>query len=98
MNIVAKSGINVLTPEGDLTILETAKFTEALLALHEKKGPIELNLSQVQRMDSSAIRLVVAACRGEWMGITGTTPAIRDTFRTVGCESRAVFVQSGAEA
>ena len=61
MNIVAKSGINVLIPEGDLTILETAEFREALLALQEKEGPIELDLAQVHRRDSSAVRLVVAA-------------------------------------
>ncbi len=61
MNCVAKSGINVHIPEGDLTILETAEFREALLALQEKEGPIELDLAQVHRMDSSAVRLVVAA-------------------------------------
>ncbi len=61
MNIVAKPGINVLIPEGELTMLETAEFREALLALHEKEGPIELDLAQVQRRESSAVRLVVAA-------------------------------------
>ncbi len=61
MDVVTRGGSRVLSPKEDLTIFKTAEFREALLALQEKEGPIELDLAQVQRMDSSAVRLVVAA-------------------------------------
>ena len=61
MDVVTRGGSRVLSPKEDLTIFKTAEFREALLALHEKEGPIELDLAQVHRRDSSAVRLVVAA-------------------------------------
>ncbi len=61
MDVVTRGGSLVLSHKGDLTIFEAAEFREALLVLHEKEGPIELDLAQVHRMDSSAVRLVVAA-------------------------------------
>ncbi len=61
MEVVTRGGSRVLSPKGDLTIFEAAEFREALLVLHEKGGPGELDLAQVHRMDSSAVRLVVAA-------------------------------------
>ncbi len=61
MDVVTRGGSRVLSPKEDLTIFKTAEFREALLALHEKEGPIELDLAQVHRRDSSAVRLVMAA-------------------------------------
>jgi len=66
VDVVTRGGSRVLSPKEDLTIFKTAEFREALLALHDKEGPIELDLAQVHRRDSSAVRLVMAAipCRG----------------------------------
>ncbi len=78
MDVVTRGGSRVLSPKGDLTIFEAAEFREALLVLHEKEGPVELDLSQVQRMDSSGVQLVVVACRGGRVRITGMASAIRN--------------------
>jgi len=61
VDVVTRGGSRVLSPKEDLTIFKTAEFREALLALHEKEGLIELDLAQVHRRDSSAVRLVMAA-------------------------------------
>ncbi len=97
MDVVTRGGSRVLSPKGDLTIFEAAEFREALLVLHEKEGPIELDLSQVQRMDSSGVQLVVAACRRGRLGITGMTPAIPNKFQAVGCEPLIHFAQGEAD-
>jgi len=98
VDVVTRGGSLVLSPKGDLTIFEAVEFREALLVLHEKEGPVELDLSQVKRMDSSGVQLVVAACRGGWVRITGMTPAIRTKFQTVGCEPLIHYVRGSSEA
>jgi len=42
MDVVARGGSRVLSPKGDLTILEAAEFREALLVQHEKGGRASL--------------------------------------------------------
>ena len=98
MEVVTRGGSRVLSPKGDLTIFEAAEFREALLVLHEKEGPVELDLSQVHRMDSSGVQLVVAACREGRVRITGMAPAIRNMFQTVGCERLIHFARGSSEA
>jgi len=62
MTIQEQNGRAVLQPEGELTIVEAAEFREAFLALSAKPGQLELNLANIERVDSSSVQLVVAAC------------------------------------
>ena len=71
MNIQTRAGINVLLPEGDLTIFEAAEFREGLIALHQQEDPIELDLSDVERMDSSGVQLIMAGVKSGRITIAG---------------------------
>lgn len=75
---------NVLKPKGDLTIFEAGKFHEELVQLNKREGPLELNLSEVGRLDSSCIQLIVAATRGGRLRVTGYSQVIRDKFEHIG--------------
>ena len=86
MNIQTRAGINVLLPEGDLTIFEAAEFRERLVALHQQEDPIELDLSEVERMDSSGVQLIIAAVKSGRITIAGLTESIQDKFKKIGCE------------
>ena len=86
MNIQTRAGINVLIPEGDLTIFEAAEFRERLMALHQQDDPIELDLSDVERMDSSGVQLMIAGVKSGRMSITGLTESIQEKFKKIGCE------------
>lgn len=48
-------------PAGDLTIFEAAEFKKSLLAVLANEGLVCLDLSQVMRVDMSAIQLMWAA-------------------------------------
>ena len=86
MNIQTRAGINVLLPEGDLTIFEATEFRENLVALHQQEDPIELDLSDVERMDSSGVQLIIAGIKSGRMTIAGLTESMRDKFKKIGCE------------
>ncbi len=75
---------STMKPLGDLTIFEAAQFHSDLLMLHEQDGPVELDLTEVDRMDSSCIQLMVAATRGGRLTIKGYSQHIRDRFEQIG--------------
>ena len=85
MEVQERSGVHVLHPEGDLTIFEAADFREALLSLSKQDGPIELDMVDVERVDSSGIQLMVAASHDGRLAITGMTPSVSDKIASVGC-------------
>ena len=85
MQIRKRSGMNVLHPEGDLTIFEAAEFRESLVKLHQKKDPIALDLSGVARMDSSGVQLIIAGAKSGRMAVTGLTDSIQERFKKIGC-------------
>jgi len=74
----------VLKPIGDLTIFEAAQFHEDLSILQEQEGPLELDLSQVDRMDSSCVQLIVAATRSGRLTLQGYSQQIRDRYEQIG--------------
>ena len=86
MDIEKRSGVQVLQPKGDLTIFEAAEFKDALLSLHEKEDPIELDLTDVERVDSSGIQLIVAGATMGRMAVTGMTTVIKEKMLAIGCE------------
>lgn len=75
---------NILKPIGDLTIFEATQFHEDLHALHQEEGPLQLDLSEVDRMDSSCVQLIVAATRSGRLTLTGYSNQIRDRFEQIG--------------
>jgi anti-anti-sigma regulatory factor len=81
-NALAKDSI--LKPIGDLTIFEASQFHEDLNVLHGQVGSLELNLSEVGRMDSSCMQLIVAATRTGRLTLTGYSHQIRDRFEQIG--------------
>lgn len=85
MDIQTKSGVAVLCPEGDLTIFEAAEFHKALVQLHEHDSPLEIDLSNVERIDSSGIQLILAGLKKKEMKITEVHSAVREKFVRVGC-------------
>lgn len=87
MKIQEENGNATLQPDGELTIFEAADFREALLALSAKPGHLELNLANVERMDSSSVQLVVAACQEMALQITNVCAAVQEQFETVGCRN-----------
>ncbi len=73
-----------LKPIGDLTIFEAAQFHEDLSTLQKQEGPLELDLSEVDRMDSSCVQLIVAATRSGRLTLQGYSQHIRDRFEQIG--------------
>lgn len=75
---------STLKPIGDLTIFEAAQFHEDLSTLQKQTGPLELDLSEVDRMDSSCVQLIVAATRSGRLTLQGYSHHIRDRFEQIG--------------
>ena len=78
------SPLNILKPSGDLSIFEAAQFHQDLLRIHQQEGPLVLDLSEVEHVDSSGIQLMVAANRSGRMRITGYSPTLREQFEHIG--------------
>ena len=74
----------ILRPQGDLTIFEAAQFHADLMSLNQQKGPLVIDLSGVDRMDSSCVQLMVAATRSGRVTVRGYSNRIRDKFEQIG--------------
>ncbi len=75
---------SILKPIGELTIFEAGQFHEDLNALQRQEGPLELDLSEIDRMDSSCVQLIVAATRSGRLTLKGYSAQIRDNFEQIG--------------
>ncbi|MCA9500284.1 MAG: STAS domain-containing protein [Nitrospira sp.] len=75
---------SILRPLGDLTIFEAAQFHADLLALHQQEGPLGIDLSEVNGIDSSCVQLMVAATRSGRVTVQGYSNRIRDKFEQIG--------------
>jgi anti-anti-sigma factor len=73
-----------LRPTGDLTIFEAARFQADLVTLHRQEGPLQLDLTEVDRVDSSCVQLIVAATRSGRLTLRGYSQSIRDKFEQIG--------------
>jgi len=85
MEVTEQLDRHVLHPEGDLTIFEAAEFREALLALSKHEGLLELDVSGVDRVDSSGIQLLIAAAQDSRLAITGMTDSVGEKIASIGC-------------
>ncbi len=74
----------ILKPLGDLSIFEASQFHEDLQSLHRQEGPLELDLTEIDRIDSSCVQLIVAATRSGRLTVKGYSPSIRDRFEQIG--------------
>ncbi|MEX0830051.1 MAG: STAS domain-containing protein [Nitrospirales bacterium] len=75
---------SILKPVGDLTIFEAGQFHQDLCSLHQQAGPLALDLSEVERMDSSCVQLIVAATRSGRLTLKGYSSHTRDRFEHIG--------------
>ena len=81
---VAVPDNNILKVVGDLSIFEVGKFHEELVLLNQQDGPLEVDLSQVDRIDSSAVQVIVAATRSGRMRLTGYSQELQERFEQIG--------------
>jgi anti-anti-sigma regulatory factor len=73
-----------LRPRGDLTIFEAARFHADLVTFLRQEGPLQLDLTEVDRVDSSCVQLIVAATRSGRLTLRGYPNGIRDKFEQIG--------------
>ena len=71
-------------PSGDLTIFEAAEFKESLLAVLANDGLVCLDLSQVMRVDTSAIQLMWAARKLGRLLVTGIPEELQTKLNRLG--------------
>ena len=71
-------------PSGDLTIFEAAEFKESLLAVLANDGLVCLDLSQVTRVDTSAIKLMWAARKLGRLLVTGIPQELQTKLNRLG--------------
>lgn len=71
-------------PSGDLTIFEAAEFKESLLAVLANDGLVCLDLSQVTRVDTSAIQLMWAARKLGRLLVTGIPEELQTKLNRLG--------------
>ena len=71
-------------PSGDLTIFEAAEFMESLLAVLANDGLVCLDLSQVTRVDTSAIQLMWAARKLGRLLVTGIPEELQTKLDRLG--------------
>ena len=73
-----------LVPTGDVTIFEAAEFRDSVVTLLMHDGPVELDLSGIERVDGAGIQLVLAAERHGRCQVTRMSPSIRRAFEELG--------------
>ena len=71
-------------PSGDLTIFEAAEFKESLLAVLANDGLVCLDLSQVTRVDTSAIQMMWAARKLGRLLVTGIPQELQTKLNRLG--------------
>ena len=71
-------------PSGDLTIFEAAEFKDSLLAVLANDGLVCLDLSQVTRVDTSAIQLMWAARKLGRLLVTGIPQELKTKLNRLG--------------
>ena len=73
-----------LKPAGDLTIFEVGALYEELKQVVTAHPQVELDLSEVDKLDASAIQLLIAIRRSERIVLTGMTDPMRSRMAELG--------------
>lgn len=74
----------VVALDGDLTIFEIGTVHSALLQRLAEQDRVTLDLAKVQRVDASALQLLVAAQRSGRVTVTGQSEALRARLEQLG--------------
>ena len=73
-----------LKPTGDLTIFEVGALCEELKQATGTHPQVELDLSEVDKLDASAIQLLLAVRQSEQFVLTGITESMRARMADMG--------------
>ena len=73
-----------LKPAGDLTIFEVGALCEELKQAAAAHPQVELDLSEVDKLDASAIQLLLAVRQSEQLVLTGITDSMRARMADMG--------------
>lgn len=73
-----------LAPTGDLTIFEAGEFKEALRKLMTNEGLVSLDLSNVDRVDTAAIQLMLSARKQARMLVMGIPQDLQEKLKQLG--------------
>ena len=71
-------------PTGDLTIFEVDRFHQAFVTLPDSDGPIEVDLSHLERVDGSGMQLILAASRWHRVHLTQMPSEVSIALVTAG--------------
>ena len=85
----------IWVPTGDLTIFEVDQFHHELVTLLEADGPIELDLSHIERVDGAGMQLITAASRCHRFRITKIPSGLSEMLATAGCHGLAAWKSNG---
>ncbi len=73
-----------LAPTGDLSIFEAGEFKEALLKLMANEGLVSMDLSEVDRVDTAAIQLMLSARKQARMLVMGIPQDLQEKLKRLG--------------
>ncbi|GAB1724342.1 MAG: STAS domain-containing protein [Nitrospira sp. CR1.1] len=73
-----------LKPVGDLTIFEVGTLREDIKQALSAHPQVELDLSEIDKLDAAAIQLLIAVRRSEHCALTGITDSIRTRMTDLG--------------
>lgn len=71
-------------PAGDLTIFEVGALCEDLKQAAAGHPQVELDLSEIDTLDASAVQLLIAIRHSEHFVLTGMTDSIRSRMADLG--------------
>ena len=73
-----------LKPVGDLTIFEVGALCEDVKQAASAHPQVEIDLSEIDKVDAAAIQLLIALRRSEHCVLTGVTDPIRTRMTELG--------------
>lgn len=73
-----------LKPTGDLTIFEAGALCEEMKQATKAHPQVELDLSEVDKLDASAIQLLLAVRQSEQCVLTGISDSLRARMDDMG--------------
>ena len=73
-----------LKPVGDLTIFEVGALCEEMKQAASAHPQVELDLSEIDKLDAAAIQLLIVVRRSEHCTLTGVTDPIRTRMTELG--------------
>jgi anti-anti-sigma regulatory factor len=79
------NGTSMRSEAGEITIFEATAFRDALITLLANEGSVVLDLSSVERIDTSGVQILLAAFRIGRLTVAGLRPEVRRSMERIGC-------------